>query len=121
MSTPISDWIGRRTLFAALLSVCACAQTASDLAKGETIACAVDGSADFKDVCTIERNGPRLIVRRPDGGFRQFEIRSNGTVATLDGADPAQSTVLTNGMIEARIEGDRYRFRREAPGDAAKQ
>ena len=88
------------------------------MAEGETIACAIDGSADFADACTVEREGQRLVVHRPDGGFRQLEISSEGTVTTLDGTDAAQSTMLTNGMIEVRIEGDRYRISREAPGDA---
>ena len=90
------------------------------MAEGETIACAIDGSAAFTDACTIERKGPRLVVHRPDGGFHQLEISSDGAITALDGADAPQSTKLANGMIEVRIEADRYRFRREAPSVAAK-
>lgn len=116
----ISERCGRAAVLAVLLSLAACSQPTSNLPKGETIACAIDGSPNFAHVCTVERKGPRLVVHRPDGGFRQFEVTPNGAVTARDGADAAQAIAVTNGMVEAQIDGDRYRFRLKAAGDAPK-
>ena len=105
--------------WAGLLLLAGCARPAAEHA-GETIACAIDKATEFADVCTIERNGRRLVVRRPDGGFRQFETTIDGKVAALDGADTAQAIAIANGKVEAQIDGDRYRFSLKVPSDAAK-
>ena len=109
--------LSKHLRWAGLLLLAGCAQPPAE-PKAETIACAIDGAADFADVCTVERKGTRLVVHHPDGGFRQLEITSNGAITALDGADAAQSIAIANGMVEAQIDGDRYRFRREAPTDA---
>ena len=105
--------------WAGLLMLAGCAKPDAE-PKGQPIACAIDGSADFTGACTIERNGSRLVVHRPDGGFRQFEITSNGAITALDGAATAQSIAIANDMVEAQIDGDRYRFRIKAPDNAPK-
>ena len=109
--------LSKHLRWAGLLLLAGCAQPPAE-PKAETIACAIDGAADFADVCTVERKGTRLVVHHPDGGFRQLDIMSNGAITALDGADAAQSIAIANGMIEAQIEGDRYRLKLEAPGSA---
>ena len=111
--------LSKHVRWAGLLLLAGCAKPVAE-PKGETIACAIDGAANFADGCTVERKGTRLVVHHPDGGFRQFEISSDGAVTALDGADTAQSIAIANGMIEAQIDGDRYRLNLEAPGSAAK-
>ncbi|QGN53775.1 hypothetical protein [Novosphingobium sp. Gsoil 351] len=105
---------------ASALAVSSCGSSSGAQPAGEQIACALDGAAGFARVCSLERSGSQVTVRRPDGGFRRFEIVTDGGLAALDGAGEARETVLSNGMIEAQIDGDRYRFRLEAPGSAAK-
>ena len=109
--------LSKHVRWAGLLLLAGCAQSPAE-PKAETIACAIDGAADFADVCTVERKGTQVVVHHPDGGFRQLEITSNGAITALDGADAAQSIAIANGLVEAQIEGDRYRFRREAPTNA---
>ena len=109
--------LSKHLRWAGLLLLAGCAQPPVE-PKGKTIACAIDGAANFADVCTVERKGTQVVVHHPDGGFRQLEITSNGAITALDGADAAQSIAIANGMVEAQIEGDRYRFRREAPTNA---
>ena len=109
--------LSKHLRWAGLLLLAGCAQPAAE-PKAETIACAIDGAADFADVCTVERKGTRLVVHHPDGGFRQLEITSNGAITALDGADAAQSIAIANGMVEAQIDGDRYRLKLEAPTNA---
>ena len=58
------------------------------------IECAVAGATAFERLCAVERTqaegAPILVVRHPDGGFRRFEVISDGTgLATADGAEPA--------------------------------
>ena len=80
----------------------------------EHIACAVAGGKDFRKACAVERapQGDRLflVVRHPDGGFRRFEVLSDGRgLAAADGADAAQ-VILQDGGIEVAVGPDRYRF-----------
>ncbi len=84
-------------------------------AKGdEKIACAVGGSAELREVCAVERiridDMLQLVVHHPDGGFRRFEVRPNGSgLVPADGADDAQRET-GNGMLELTVSGDTYRF-----------
>lgn len=73
------------------------------------IACAL-GSGDFQAVCTIERVGPRLTIRHPDGGFRRFEIDDDGTIAAADGAEPARIAARTAHFVEVAVGDARYRL-----------
>ena len=82
---------------------------------GETIACALDGAADFAQVCVLERDGPRFLIRRPDGGFRRFEPIEGRGLRSIDGADAAILVPLADGSTEIAIDGDRYRVRVAAP------
>ncbi|WP_332811601.1 hypothetical protein [Sphingomonas sp.] len=85
-------------------------------ARGEAlIACATDGSRQWERACTVETtqgpDGPILVVRGPDGGFRRLAITSDGRgVVAADGAEPALVTPAGEGLIEVAIGNDRYRL-----------
>ncbi|MBH0112828.1 hypothetical protein I5E68_07670 [Novosphingobium sp. YJ-S2-02] len=81
---------------------------------GDYIACAVGGSAELADACAVERveqDGQlSLVVHHPDGGFRRFDVRRDGTgLAVADGADEAE-TRLDEGKLSVTVGPDRYVF-----------
>lgn len=59
-----------------------------------------------------------LVVHRPDGGFRRFELGAAGSVAALDGADGVTVSPLAGGMTELAIGGDRYRVKLDDRGSS---
>lgn len=80
-----------------------------------SIACALEGAADFRRDCTVERRvdeqGPVLTLRAPDGGFRRLRIVADGRgLVAADGALPAQVTVVGEHEIEVAVGSDRYRL-----------
>ncbi|MEO6152271.1 MAG: hypothetical protein ABIT09_02635 [Croceibacterium sp.] len=104
----------------ALMLVAGCGRQTADAypvaaqAAGDAIDCALAGSAGFSHDCTVERvkadSGLQLVVRHPDGGFRRFEVLTDGRgLATADGAQAAKVTVRDGG-IEVSVGTDRYRF-----------
>ena len=113
MSTRISS-----ALALALLAACqrepAGAAPTQAAAEGSTIECALHGADAFTRVCAVERvhteDGLQLVVRYPDGGFRRFDVLTDGKgLATADGAQLAQVGVQDGG-IEVTVGADRYRF-----------
>ena len=94
----------------------ACAETSDgDGVTAEAIDCAVDGSASFAPVCTVERQSGEeetlLILRHPSGGFRRLVVTGDGRgVAAADGAEQAMVTPLGERRIEVSLGGDRYRL-----------
>ena len=83
-------------------------------ARGEAIACALGGAAEFKPVCAVERDRQGdtlfLVVHHPNGGFRRFEVLRDGRgLAVADGADEGQVQVASDALVAA-VAGDRYRF-----------
>jgi hypothetical protein len=98
----------------ALLPLASCAQDAPVPDPGSLIACALGGAAGFARDCAVERvregNALVLVVRHPDGGFRRFEVLSDGHgLASADGAEPARVELRDDG-IEVAVGADRYRF-----------
>lgn len=101
----------------ACLPLAACAQDASEAAAADAddrIECAVAGAAAFARACQVERKEVDgvsiLVVRHPDGGFRRFEVKRDGTgLAAADGAERAVVTLREQG-IEVAVGADRYRF-----------
>ena len=104
--------------FAALcLTLAACssepdsaAPTAED---EERIPCAINGG-ELNPVCSVERaekDGKlSLVVRHPDGGFRRFDVLTDGRgLAVADGAEEAQIRVLDSG-IDVTVGADHYIF-----------
>ena len=94
----------KRGAICAVLLLAACSK--GGVAKnpdGETSACALAGSQQFKPACTVERslaNGAQVIVvRLPDGGFHRLEVSKDGqNLNAADGADQSQSA----------LKGDRF-------------
>jgi hypothetical protein len=83
-------------------------------ADDNAIECALDGAGEFERVCHVERaevDGARsLTVRHPDGGFRRFDVLTDGRgLAVADGADEAKLAVEGN-ILAVTVDNDRYRF-----------
>lgn len=81
---------------------------------GDMIECALDGAAEFKRACAVEKgevDGARVLtVRHPDGGFRRFDVLTDGHgLAVADGADEAKLTVEGD-TLAVTVDNDRYRF-----------
>lgn len=79
------------------------------------VACALGDETEFTGQCDAERvqKGDRreLVLRHPDGGFRRFEIVTDGRgLVAADGSEEALVTPLTDGRIELSVGGDRYRL-----------
>ncbi|WAC24561.1 hypothetical protein [Blastomonas sp. SL216] len=101
----------------ALLSGCSSEPAADPLATGDDsrVSCALSGETEFTDKCDVERvqNGDRreLVMRHPDGGFRRFEIVTDGRgLVSADGAEEAVVTPLADGRIQLSVGDDRYRI-----------
>ncbi|MFM5916193.1 MAG: hypothetical protein ACKOOL_01530 [Novosphingobium sp.] len=76
--------------------------------QGESIACALGGSLQFKPDCTVERQGSRIVVRLPDGAFHRFTLSKDGqSLDAADGADIAQSA-RKGDRFEVILGQDRY-------------
>ena len=102
---------------------CSKAEDVPPVGEGEEkIACAIGGAAELKEVCSVERTKAgdilQLVVHHPDGGFRRFEVRSDGSgLAPADGADDAQR-VAGDGTLDLTVSGDTYRFPASIETDA---
>jgi hypothetical protein len=92
------------------------AQQASDAAAEGKIECALAGSTNFERNCTVERiagpEGQMLVIRHPDGGFRRFNILTDGRgVAEADGTQPNfKVTPINADFAEIRSGDDIYRI-----------
>ena len=81
------------------------------------IECAIGPGAEFGSGCGMERVGDDLLVYHPDGGFRRFAIREDGSgLEVLAGADDAVN-VLEGDVLQVTVGTDRYRFPTRAMGD----
>ena len=79
------------------------------------INCALEGSAEFARVCTLDREqGPEgliLVARHPDGGFRRLRVTQDGRgVEAADGAEPAEVAIAGRDEIEVALGDDHYRL-----------
>jgi hypothetical protein len=116
----------------ALFALAACNAAESDAAAGgegadggNRIECALGGAASFSRQCGVEQvelDGVRtLIVHHPDGGFRRFEVLTDGRgLALADGAEEAIAEVV-DGRLEISVGSDRYRFPATIRGDDSGQ
>ena len=114
------------------LSACSSPTASPPVADGDDhIACALADAAEFKPVCSVERQRCdgllSLVVRHPDGGFRRFDVLDDGRgMAVSDGATQAVAR-YADGMAELAVDRDRYRFPitlkkpEQAKGDAGAQ
>jgi hypothetical protein len=90
-------------------------EAAKEAALEGKIECALAGSASFSRDCTTERmSGPEgqlLVIRHQDGGFRRFNILTDGRgLSPADGFDETKIKVLAGGMIEVSSGDDVYRL-----------
>lgn len=111
MSTRISKAGFGVPLLVAGLFACA---PESGTPEGESVACALDGSNDFEDVCVLELlngAGSAFAIHHPDGGFRRFVFEPQSRAITLgDGSEAFSSTLDPSGEIAVLVVGrDRYR------------
>ena len=115
--------VSARFLFvatAASLTLAACGDGAPSsgvegVAEADRIECALAGSTKFERVCATEtmpgEKGKMLVVRHPDGGFRRFNILTDGRgLAPADGFDETGIKILGGGMIEVNSGDDIYRL-----------
>ena len=101
----------------AVLAGCSGAGQSDALAEADDgrVACALGSDTEFAAKCDVERvqNGDRreLVLRHPDGGFRRFEIVTDGRgLVAADGAEEAVVTPLADGRIQLSVGDDRYRI-----------
>jgi hypothetical protein len=97
---------------------------AEQAARDGKVECALAGSAAFERTCTTEQiagsDGKILIIRHPDGGFRRFDILTDGRgLAPADGFDETRISLLDGGMIEVSSGDDKYRLPAQIKGDEA--
>lgn len=79
------------------------------------IECALAGSTSFQRVCSTDRisgtDGQILVIRHPDGGFRRFNILTDGRgLSPSQGFDETKISIMANGMIELKSGDDLYRL-----------
>ena len=120
MSTRISSIIG----LSLLLSACENRPDNAVLADAERraadqavddgkIECAINGDSAFTRDCFTERlsseGGVTMIIRHPDGGFRRFNILTDGHgLEAADGFDKALISIVEDGKILVQVGPDRY-------------
>lgn len=95
-----------------LLAACSKGGVVTKAEDGESIACALGGSLQFKPNCTVERSGADgaqvIVVRLPDGAFHRFEVSKDGQeLLAADGADQTKSA-LKEGRFEVILGQDRF-------------
>lgn len=133
MSMPIFKLVLTLT-FALGLAACG-SDTSGDLKNAEKeadeaaalngkVECALAGSAAFERTCTTEQiagaEGNILVIRHPDGGFRRFDILTDGRGLTpADGFDETKISLLSDGMIEVSSGDDKYRLPAQIKGSEA--
>ena len=77
------------------------------------IECAVNGDSNFTRGCETERlsgeGGTTLIIRHPDGGFRRFNVLTDGRgLEAADGAEKAKVEIVEAGKIRVSVGSDIY-------------
>lgn len=130
MSLPISKYAAAALLLASLAGCSgdAAAPTGqaekdagAQAARDGKIVCALAGSDTFERTCTTEQiagpEGKMLVIRHADGGFRRFNILTDGRgLAPADGFDETRIRVLGADMIELSSGDDKYRLPAQIKG-----
>lgn len=112
--------------FAVLLLITACSSEPDNavLAEAEEraaanspddgrIECAVNGDTNFTRGCETERlsgeGETTLIIRHPDGGFRRFNVLTDGRgLEAADGSEKAKIEIVEAGKIRISVGSDIY-------------
>ena len=120
MSTRISSLVAVTLLLAACENrpdneVLADAEARAEAGQADDgkIQCAVNGETDFRSGCETERlsgeSGVTLIIRHPDGGFRRFNVLTDGRgLEAADGFEQAQIEIVEDGKIQVTVGADKY-------------
>ena len=78
------------------------------------IACAIGGATSFKRDCTVEESevdGTKvLVVRHPDGGFRRFDVVTDGRGLEVAAGAEQAVTRVADGKLDVAVGPDRYIF-----------
>ncbi len=82
-------------------------------ARDGRIECAINGDSNFSADCQTERlsgeNGVTLVIRHPDGGFRRFNVLTDGRgLEAADGAEKAKIEIVDNDKILVSVGSDKY-------------
>ncbi len=122
MSTPISRLLAT-LLMASTVAACdggsgtsqAVGGRETEAANDGKVECALEGSERFERTCSTEQinaDGAKiLVIHHPDGGFRRFDILTDGRgLAPADGFDETRISVREGGMIEVSSGDDVYRL-----------
>ncbi len=77
------------------------------------IECAVNGDTSFTRGCKTERlsgeSGTTLIIRHPDGGFRWFNVLTDGRgLEAADGSEKAKIEIVEAGKTRISVGSDIY-------------
>lgn len=88
-------------------------RAAEQAADDGRIECAIDGASDFARDCYTERlsgeGGTTMIIRHPDGGFRRFNVLTDGRgMEAADGFDQARISIVEDGRILVSVGPDQY-------------
>ena len=130
MSLPISKYAAAALLLASLAgcggdNAAPIEQTEKDAsdqaARNGDIVCALAGSDRFERTCKTEQiaapDGKMLVIRHPDGGFRRFNILTDGRgLAPADGFDETRIRVLGANRVELSSGDDKYRLPAQIKG-----
>lgn len=86
---------------------------ASQAANDGRIECAINGDTGFSSGCQSERlsgeTGVTLIVRHPDGGFRRFNVLTDGRgLEAADGSEKAKIEIIEDNKILVSVGSDKY-------------
>ena len=66
-------------------------------------------------------NGKMLVIRNPNGGFRRFNILTDGRgLSPADGFDETTINLIGGGMIEVSSGDDKYRLPADIKASAQK-
>lgn len=103
------------TVTAALLLTGCGSATDGPIEGSQPIDCRLTDKPGFAKLCTIERmdspEGPVLVARAPDGGFRRFLIVKDGRgVIAADGAEPVEVRPAGTAHIDVIAGGVIYRL-----------
>lgn len=112
MSMRISD---AAALLLSTLLISGCGEESGDLpVEARTIPCAIGEGSAMTEGCSVERSadaeGTLLTIRQPDGGFHRLRVAGDGTVASADGAELAQTALVGDGSIDVTVGNARYRL-----------
>jgi hypothetical protein len=92
------------------------------------IECAVNGDSNFTRGCQTERlsgeGGTTLIIRHPDGGFRRFNVLTDGRgLEAADGSEKAKIEIVEAGKIRISVGSDIYimpaKVKSDSPSEAS--